>query len=161
MLFNKFFSSVLLAVLYASTALSAPWPQSSKHITHRTREIASGFTLETFHPASKYETFGEGIDHPLSKRAEFTVADSAKSFAASHLGIPESAIAYKSGFTGEVASHAYLRQTHDGIMFANAVANVAFNKANKVSVVLNTLYHRMTGHVILGRLFWFFVCEAQ
>ncbi|KAF8636328.1 hypothetical protein AX17_003619 [Amanita inopinata Kibby_2008] len=132
MLFNKFFSSVLLAIVYASTALSAPLFQSSKFITHRTREITPGFTLETFHPASTYETFGEGIDHPLSKRADFALTDSAMSFTASHLGIPESTITFKSGFTGEVASHAYLRQTHDGILFANAVVNVAFNKANKV-----------------------------
>ncbi|KAF8623300.1 hypothetical protein AX17_007472 [Amanita inopinata Kibby_2008] len=132
MLFNTLFSSVFLAIVYASTALSAPWQQSSKFTTHRTREITPGFTLETFHPASTYETFGEGIDHPLSKRANSAMPDSARSFVASQLGIPENTIAYKSGFTGKVASHAYLRQTHDGILFANAVANVAFNEADKV-----------------------------
>ncbi|KAF8626501.1 hypothetical protein AX17_006554 [Amanita inopinata Kibby_2008] len=132
MLFNKVFSSVVLVAVYASTALSAPWHQNLKFATHRTREIKPGFTLETFHPASKYETFGEGMDHPLAKHAELALSDSAKSFAASHLGVPENTMTFKSGFTGEVTSHAYLRQTHDGIIFANAVANVAFNKANKV-----------------------------
>lgn len=53
--FNKFFTSVFLAIVYASSSLAAPSPIDSKHMTHRTREIAGGITLETFHPASNYE----------------------------------------------------------------------------------------------------------
>ncbi|PFH46766.1 hypothetical protein AMATHDRAFT_153918 [Amanita thiersii Skay4041] len=132
MLFNKFFASVLLAVICASTGLAVPWPSSAKLATHRVREIKRGLTIESFHPASKFETFGEGIDHPFSRRAESSLSDSAKAFAASKMGVDESEIGVRSSFEGEVASHAYLQQVHDGIPFANAVANVAFNKGNKV-----------------------------
>ncbi|KAF8624152.1 hypothetical protein AX17_007214 [Amanita inopinata Kibby_2008] len=131
---NNLLLSVLLAVVYASSAFAAPYQSQplSKYMTHRTRQINRGLTIETYHPASTYETFGEGIDHPLSKRAEFVLHDSAKAFAASRLGVAESNIKVRSGFGGEMASHAYLRQAHDDIPFANAVANVAFNNANKV-----------------------------
>ncbi|KAF8638762.1 hypothetical protein AX17_001978, partial [Amanita inopinata Kibby_2008] len=91
-----------------------------------------GFSLEIYHPPSTFEPFGEGIDHPLSRSPVFSLSDSAKSFAAFHLGIPGSTIAFKSGFIGEVVSNAYLRQKHDGILFANTAANVAFNKVHKV-----------------------------
>ncbi|PFH47286.1 hypothetical protein AMATHDRAFT_152535 [Amanita thiersii Skay4041] len=132
MLFNKFLTSVLLAVMCASSGFAAPWPTSLKHATHRTREVRSGVTIETFHPPSTFETFGEGADHPLSARAEFSLKDSARAFAASHAGLDESQIEVRVDSIGEFASHAFLRQTQDGIPFANAVANVAFNKDNKV-----------------------------
>ncbi len=38
----------------------------------------------------------------------------------------------RSSFTGEHASHVYVKQQTNGIPFANAVANVALNKDNKV-----------------------------
>ncbi|PFH47079.1 hypothetical protein AMATHDRAFT_182533 [Amanita thiersii Skay4041] len=132
MMFKKFFSFILLAVMCASTSLAAPRTTSAKLATHRTHEIKRGLTIEAFHPPSTFETFGEGIDHPLSGRVRFSLPDSARALAASRMGIDESGIGVRSSFEGEVASHAYLRQIHDGIPFANAVANVAFNKQNKV-----------------------------
>ena len=39
----------------------------------------------------------------------------------------------RSSFEGESASHVYVKQKLNGIPFANAVANVAFNKDNKVT----------------------------
>ncbi|TFK32708.1 Fungalysin metallopeptidase-domain-containing protein [Crucibulum laeve] len=130
--FNKFFTSVFLAIVYASTTSAAPWPANSKFGTHRVRNISRDVQIETFHPASSYETFGDGIDHPLSKRAESNLKDDTIAFLESHLKISPSTISYKSGYTADAASHAYVKQSHDGIPFANAVANVAFNKANKV-----------------------------
>lgn len=53
--FNKLFSSVLLALLYASTATAAPWPTTSKHSTHRVRNVGRDLKIETFHPESSYE----------------------------------------------------------------------------------------------------------
>ena len=55
MLSRKFFASVLLAVGLASSSLAAPWPQASKHTTHRVRELSADFHLETFHPEPTYE----------------------------------------------------------------------------------------------------------
>lgn len=54
--FNKFFTSVFLAVVYASsTAFAAPWEPSAKYATHRVREVSSDLKLETYHPESTYE----------------------------------------------------------------------------------------------------------
>ncbi|KAJ7155333.1 Fungalysin metallopeptidase-domain-containing protein [Mycena filopes] len=130
--FNKFFTSVLLAVMYASSGLAAPWPVSSKHATHRVRNLARGLTLNTFHPESTYETFGEGIDHPLRKREEANLEDRTLAFIQSHLGVAADAVSFKSGFAGEVSEHAFVRQSINGVPVANAVANVAFNKDDKV-----------------------------
>ncbi|KAJ7592604.1 Fungalysin metallopeptidase-domain-containing protein [Mycena floridula] len=132
--FNKFFKSVFIAVVYASATLAAPWPASFKHVTHRTRELTPTFKLEVFHPLSTFETFDTGIDHPLAKRSDASLEDTAVAFVSSRLNVADSAIKFKSGYAGEVASHAYVKQVHDGIPFANAVANVALNKDNKVVV---------------------------
>lgn len=128
---TKFFTSVLLAVFLASPALSAPWPSDSKHVTHRVRNVGRDFKLESFHPESSFEvrpfftttmneysslyspqTFGEGIDHPLTKRADASLEDTALEFVKSRLSVDSSAVKFKSGFSGEVSSHAYVKQVH-------------------------------------------------
>ncbi|KAF5346110.1 hypothetical protein D9758_009972 [Tetrapyrgos nigripes] len=129
--FNKVFASVLLAVVYASTTLAAPWATFSKHATHRRRLISSDLQIETFHPASTFETFDQGIDHPLSKREDASLDEMAIAFVASHLGLDANDLEIKSSYAADVTSHAYLKQKHEGIPFANAVANVAI-KSNKV-----------------------------
>ncbi|KAF9556787.1 hypothetical protein CPC08DRAFT_75227 [Agrocybe pediades] len=130
--FNKFFTSVLLAITCATGSWAVPSPSSSKFATHRTRSLANNVQIETFNPPSTLQTFGTGIDHPLSKRASFVLEDAAKSFAASHFNVDPSTVAFHSGFSGDVAHHGFLKQTHGGIPFANAVANVVFNNDNKV-----------------------------
>ncbi|PPQ79236.1 hypothetical protein CVT24_007530 [Panaeolus cyanescens] len=130
--FNRLLSSIVVALAYASASNAAPWPASTKFSTHHTREVGNGLKVETFHPSSSFETFDTGIDHPLSKRDVFSLKDAAIAFAGSRLSMDHSAITFRSGFEGDVAHHAFLKQTHDGVPFANAVANVAFNKANKV-----------------------------
>ncbi|RDB18672.1 Extracellular metalloproteinase mep [Hypsizygus marmoreus] len=112
--------------------MAVPYPAHSKFSTHRSRIVGRDVEIETYHPATTYETFGEGIDHPLSKRADSTIKDSAIAFAESHLKVDAKGISFKSAFSGEVTKHAFLRQSHDGIPFANAVANVAFNHDDKV-----------------------------
>ncbi|KAF9460271.1 Fungalysin metallopeptidase-domain-containing protein [Collybia nuda] len=130
--FNKFFTSVFLAVVYGSTALAAVTAPEIKHSTHRVREVGKGLQVTSFHPESSFETFGEGIDHPLTKRAGSSIEDSAISFIESHLKVNSSAVKFRTGYAAEAASHAYVSQVHDGVPFANAVANVAFNHDNKV-----------------------------
>ncbi|EIN12650.1 metalloprotease [Punctularia strigosozonata HHB-11173 SS5] len=134
----KFIASVFIAVSYASAALAAPWPANSKltaylqqHATHRVRNISRDLKLETYHPASVYETYEDGIDHPLSKRADASFQDSALAFVKSKAKLDDGAVAFRSGFEGDITSHAYFHQQHDGVPFANAVANVAL-KNNKV-----------------------------
>ncbi|KAJ7252047.1 Fungalysin metallopeptidase-domain-containing protein [Mycena rebaudengoi] len=131
--FNKFFTSVFLAIALASSGFAAPWPVTSRHATHRLRSVGRGLKLNTFHPESTYETFGEGIDAPLAKRADVSLEERALAFVQSRAGLQAGpTVAYRSGFEGEAADHAYLRQTVNGIPVANAVANVAFNKDDKV-----------------------------
>ncbi|TFK72837.1 hypothetical protein BDN72DRAFT_283561 [Pluteus cervinus] len=124
--FHKFLTTILLAVTYADA--------SSRYATHRRRDIGPGVTLETYHPPTIYETYGDGMDHPAAKSASGSdgIEEAAISFVQSHLGVDQASVSFKSGFTGEAASHAYVKQAHNGIPFANAVANVAFNKADKV-----------------------------
>ncbi|KAJ3514000.1 hypothetical protein NLJ89_g2625 [Agrocybe chaxingu] len=131
--FKKLLSSIFVALAYASSASAAPWPMTSKHSTHRTRNLARGLALETTTlRALMRQTFDTGIDHPLSKRADFDLKDSAIAFVGSRLSLDSSAIRYKSGFAGQASSNAFLKQVHDGVPFANAVANIAFNNNKKV-----------------------------
>ncbi len=53
--FNKFFSSVFLAVVYASSVGAVPLTSSAKHATHRTRSLANNLEIEVFNPPSTYE----------------------------------------------------------------------------------------------------------
>ncbi|KAF9443169.1 hypothetical protein P691DRAFT_764533 [Macrolepiota fuliginosa MF-IS2] len=129
--FNKFFTSVLLAIAYASTVSAAPWPTSSKHATHRVRQVTRDLQIETFHPASTFETFGAGLDHPLQKRADEDLKGSAISFVSQHLSIDPSTVNLRTQAATDTVTHAFLTQQHDGIPFANAVANLAF-KDNKI-----------------------------
>ena len=125
--FNKFFTSVLLAVVYASTASAGPWEPTSKHATHRVRSVGKrGLSFTTFNPSSTYETFGEGVDHPLMKRADATLKDSTVAYVEEKLGVNASDVEYKTGYSTGTGQFAYVRQKHDGVEFANSVANVAF-----------------------------------
>ena len=48
-------------------------------------------------------------------------------------GVDSDAIHLRSSFESDTASHVYVKQAFNGIPVANAVANVAINKANKVA----------------------------
>ncbi|EIM81848.1 uncharacterized protein STEHIDRAFT_103213 [Stereum hirsutum FP-91666 SS1] len=135
--FVKLLASVSLALLCTSGAVAAPWPSSISHETKRTRIVGRDATLklDTFHPASTFETFGvDGLDHPLAARGdEFDLPDAALSFVQTKLDVSQDAVTLKSSFVGEAAQHAFVKQQHDGVAFANAVANVAFNMDGKVA----------------------------
>ncbi|KAJ6522179.1 Fungalysin metallopeptidase-domain-containing protein [Mycena vulgaris] len=130
---NSFFTSVLLAVLYANFTTAAPTVlDNSKHATHSRRQLRSGRTLTTYHPASTFETYGEGVDHPLRKRAGVTLQEASVSWIQNKLGLQEDNVTWQSGFTAPNAKYGYVKQSRDGIFFANAVANLAFNDEDKV-----------------------------
>jgi extracellular elastinolytic metalloproteinase len=96
------------------------------------------------------QTFGAGIDHPLRKRAGASLQESSVAFIQDKLNLKAEETTYTSGYTGATARYSYAAQTHvcshnvlhsytlshislqEGISFANAVANVAFNKDDKV-----------------------------
>ncbi|KAI0641708.1 Fungalysin metallopeptidase-domain-containing protein [Trametes meyenii] len=130
---HNFFKSVVLAVLFAGAVSAAPFTSSLKHTSIQVREIGPELVVESFHPESSFETFGvDGIDHPLSTRDEFNVEDAATAFVQSRLNVHPNTIALRASFSNDVAHHAFIKQQISGVPIANAVANVAFNKANKV-----------------------------
>jgi extracellular elastinolytic metalloproteinase len=134
-LFNKFFTSVYLAVVYASVASAAPWSPSSKYATHSIREVGKrGLKLVSYNPVSDFETFGAGINHPTSDSfAPTTLKDSTIAFIQDRLKVDADAVNYRSGYTAGSTSYAYVQQKHDGIAFTNSVANVAFQGKKVVS----------------------------
>ncbi|KAL0062583.1 hypothetical protein AAF712_010517 [Marasmius tenuissimus] len=129
--FNKFFSSVFLAVLCATYGNAAPSLAGFKHSTHRVRSLDNGLKVELFHPSSSYQTFGQGLGL-LSSLVGLDSADQTVSFVSSQLQMDSKNIAFKSGYTSnDGVTFGYAKQSHNGISFINAVANVAF-KDNKV-----------------------------
>ncbi|KAJ7282449.1 Fungalysin metallopeptidase-domain-containing protein [Mycena rebaudengoi] len=129
---THYFTSVLIAVLYASSVTAAPVRSGRRHGTHNRRQLPSGLSLETYHPASTFETFGAGVDHPLRKRDGASLKDASVAYVQDKLNLPADTVAWQSGFTAANARYAYVKQSQDGIFFANAVANVAFNSEDNV-----------------------------
>ncbi|KAJ6579478.1 metalloprotease [Mycena vulgaris] len=100
--------------------------------------VASGLNVHaersvpgTHFPSSSYQTFPSGLHHPLYKRDD--LGHSATAFVQSQLNIDLSNVKFKSGYSDDIAEYAYVKQQHNNIPFANAVANVAFTKGKIVS----------------------------
>ncbi|KAF9454474.1 hypothetical protein P691DRAFT_770654 [Macrolepiota fuliginosa MF-IS2] len=98
---------------------------------------ALGPQLEPWHPDSKFETFGSGLDvSDLTPAGEqFDVQKVSIAFLAQHFSINPGSIVYRNGYEDDVTKHAFLGQIYDNIALANADAHVTFNKANKVASV--------------------------
>jgi hypothetical protein len=52
-----YFSKLGVVAAAVSGAYAAPWPISSKHSTHRTRKLARGIEVSTYHPKNTFETY--------------------------------------------------------------------------------------------------------
>ncbi|KAF8918210.1 Fungalysin metallopeptidase-domain-containing protein [Mucidula mucida] len=116
------FHNILSTVFLASAGYGSP----STHVDR--------VKIDAYHPPSIFKTFGSGgIDHPLTQRSNASFGEKACSFLASEMGIDIEQVAYRVGSDGDIVSHAYLSQTHDGVPFANAVANVAMKDDKVVS----------------------------
>ncbi|KAG8908655.1 hypothetical protein FRB99_004943 [Tulasnella sp. 403] len=134
------FSKLVTTATALSGVMAALWDTISKPSTHKSHLGARDATSTAYSPPSRYETFGTGIDHPLSKRAGTTSEDAALSFLRTKLGLTKKQLKYNTGFTGESATHVYIKQmlirlelhpSYNGIEVANSVANVAI-KNDKV-----------------------------
>ncbi|KAH8797984.1 Fungalysin metallopeptidase-domain-containing protein [Flagelloscypha sp. PMI_526] len=126
-----FLTAVKLALFLASFVTA-----HEHYSTRETHIVGRGLEFESFHPASTFEGFGAGVDHPTRKRASSSLESAAKEYVASKLGINEDTITFSSGTDGtdgSVAKVAYVKQTHDGVTISNAVANVAFGTNDKVT----------------------------
>ncbi|KAI0321260.1 Fungalysin metallopeptidase-domain-containing protein [Amylostereum chailletii] len=134
--FTKLLSSILVAVACASTAAAAPWPTTVKRSTHSVRLVGrdSELKLETYHPTSSFETFGAaGLDHAFAKRDDFDLEEATTEFVKSKLGIDSDSLRFQTGYSGAVSKNAFVKQQKNGIPFANAVANVAFNNDGRIA----------------------------
>ena len=66
--------------------------------------------LINFEP-NPFQTFGtEGLDHALSKREDFDIAEAATSFVASKLGIDSEALKFETSAVTDASKHAFLKQ---------------------------------------------------
>jgi len=124
-------AAVLILCTTSVAAVAAPGSISARRPeTHRIRAISPTLELQSFHPESTYEvssidvvvscsrviliysqTFGEGIDLPLSKRATpEKTADAAAAFIKERLGLTGDDVSSRSSFDGEGAKHAWFDQ---------------------------------------------------
>lgn len=149
--FNK--HALISSILLSSYVFAAPSALTAKHATHRVRSLPHGVDVVAFHPPNTFQTFGDGVDLPLTKRVpgRSPVEQDAISVVTSRLGLQDNAVSFKSSFSGEASTHAYLKQKivsltlsingtradlneclQNGIEVANAVANIALNNNNKL-----------------------------
>lgn len=127
---NAFATLLGAILLFASIVVvdAAPWPHYARHSTHRVRSIGRGLKVEAYHPATEFKTYGAN-GAPSDGGSSFTkpeLKESAMTFVSS-LGVNTSNVAWKSGYAEGDAKYAYLKQSFDGIPFANAVSNVAWS----------------------------------
>ncbi|EJD54213.1 hypothetical protein AURDEDRAFT_51142 [Auricularia subglabra TFB-10046 SS5] len=117
--------------LFASLAVASA-SDVSKTTNSRVKLASNGVTFNAYHPPSTFEVFEAGVDTPLAARGERAhYRDAALSYVEHRLGSGKAK--YRSGFEGDVSSHVFVNQYFNGIRVANAVANVAQNKAGKVT----------------------------
>ncbi|ESK83701.1 putative extracellular elastinolytic metalloproteinase precursor [Moniliophthora roreri MCA 2997] len=125
--FKKILSSVLLAIVYASSTDAGP-------STHRVRTVGSrALKIESYHPPTTFKTFGQVKTEKRAADVDIDVESSSVDFVKSELNLDDSKFSYKTGYTSEGRGYGYLKQQHNGIPFANAVANVAFKDTQPVS----------------------------
>uniref|UniRef100_A0A0W0GDM7 Extracellular metalloproteinase n=2 Tax=Moniliophthora roreri TaxID=221103 RepID=A0A0W0GDM7_MONRR len=125
--FKKILSSVLLAIVYASST-------DAKPSTHRVRTVGSrALKIESYHPPTTFKTFGKVKTEKRAVDADIDVEASSVNFVKSELNLDDSKFSYKTGYTSDGQAYGYLKQQHNGIPFANAVANVAFKDTQPVS----------------------------
>ncbi|KAF8886764.1 Fungalysin metallopeptidase-domain-containing protein [Infundibulicybe gibba] len=100
-----------------------------RHSTHRPRSkcvLTPSRTRSSLHWL--IQTFGDGINQPSPFGFEpTTLEEMAVAITQSQLGINSTNINFRSGFSDGPDAYAYVRQSHEGVPFANAVANVALH----------------------------------
>ncbi|KAK7034645.1 hypothetical protein VNI00_012287, partial [Paramarasmius palmivorus] len=125
--FKKILSSVLLAILYASST-------DAKPSTHRVRTVGRrALQIETYNPPTTFKTFGKVKSDKRALDVDINVESSSLEFVKTQLNLDDSKLSYKTGYTSGGKAYGYLKQQHNGIPFANAVANVAFKDNTPVS----------------------------
>ncbi|KAJ3576539.1 hypothetical protein NP233_g347 [Leucocoprinus birnbaumii] len=101
-----------------------------------------GPEMEPWHPESKFEPFGSGLDvSNLTPVGEaFDIKKVAVAFLSQRYSIDPTSLFYRNGYEDDVTKHAFVGEIHDGIPFSNEIqGHVVFNKQNKVVTVSSSL----------------------
>lgn len=121
--------AVFCTLAFAAPASHLAHRDTHPH-THHVRSLPNGLQMRTYHPRSTFETFGAGIEHPLSKRAGSTIREAGMAYINEKLGADA---VWRSTLPRNAStSHVFAYQQVNGIPVVNSVANVALNSAGKV-----------------------------
>ncbi|KAL5631569.1 hypothetical protein ACGC1H_007181 [Rhizoctonia solani] len=121
--------AVVFAILIASDVIAVH--ANTRHRTHRIRGVGStAVNLVSYHPPSVFETYGSNDATFLSSETPEGVA---RSFLQEQLGVPADALTRHAGHSNDGVSYEYFTQTINGLLVANAVANVAIKDGKVVS----------------------------
>ncbi|KAK1236422.1 hypothetical protein PQX77_000332 [Marasmius sp. AFHP31] len=136
--FSNILSFVLIAISCASLSEAAPSLPSAKHSTHRRRTVGRrGAEIESFYPETTFKTFGVGdeiVSTVSSLLGATGLEDITRSAFTSVFGLNSSEIVFTAGHSSGNSNFGYIRQQHDGIPIANAVANVVVKNGKLLSV---------------------------
>ncbi len=154
-----------LTFVFAAPRLHSAHAHLLKRSTHRSHTLPRGLKLYSYHPVSLFEvcrivspffshsnlpqTYYDGLDHPLSKRANTSLQESAAAFVQHRLNLRPHDVRVHSSFKGASARHAYIKQQINGIPVANAVANIALNNEGKVVAFGSSFLHNGGFHFVL------------
>ncbi|KAK1231074.1 hypothetical protein PQX77_005821 [Marasmius sp. AFHP31] len=137
--FPNILSFVLLAISCTSLSEGAPSPAYLDLATRRRRTIGRrAIEVESFYPKSTFKTFGAGDENTKIARSllgRAGVEQTTVSALQSYLDINDSSVlSFQSGYTSGDTDFGYITQQHEGIPFANAVANVVVKDSKLVSI---------------------------
>jgi len=99
-----------------------------------TTTASVGPQQQPWHPESKFETFGAGLDvSNLTPAGEqFDLQKVSIAFLTQRFSVDPHCLFYRNGYEDDITKHAFVVQTYDDIPFANVEAHVTFSKSNKV-----------------------------
>jgi hypothetical protein len=79
--------------------------------TYKVRCSSSSSSVQSIDTVSM-QTFGTGIDHPLSDDPDFCVEKSTLAFVKEQLKLDDNAVKVQRSFSSDIAHHAYVDQLH-------------------------------------------------
>ncbi|CAE6434636.1 unnamed protein product [Rhizoctonia solani] len=121
-----------ITLLVASSVIAIPGHSDiHHHHSHRVRNVGpSNTNLISYHPPSVFKTFGV---NGAGLSSTGTLEEVAKSFLCDQLGVTVDALTRHAGHSNDGVSYEYFAQTINGLIVANAVANVAIKDGKVVS----------------------------
>ncbi|KZV93876.1 hypothetical protein EXIGLDRAFT_612382 [Exidia glandulosa HHB12029] len=122
-----FFALFALTVAAPVWAIRLPFHSWS---THSTVSLSDGSRYVAYHPPPVFEVYDTGLTARLTARGS-SHKEAGLAFLRDRLGAET--VQFKSSLEGDVTTHIYVTQQIHGVPVHNAVANVALNKAGKIT----------------------------